>query len=300
MQKFSSLLLGIVLICTNYALAQNDSIAPIATEPLKRGIYMSHAEFVSNNPSVLDSFYTDDKMRKKGLWEGTYNRIPRYAKNGRKAKRIWGFSDGKKAYIYHEKEYFPITIDGHKMSYFGYAFTDPSDAEMAKLMVVGYLGGAIGTMLYYQINDDLYTRRESKRAHKRFFIDQFTGTIIPDHLLMKSGYDFFNPKCRFYVYRYDKNLVNTDTINFVLNGSDTITLGPNDIYESKLMLSHTPYTICTKDSNSCLEFLNKTYEGAFISVSYDAISNGWKLESVDYNTGAWFLQKTDRKQGRTK
>lgn len=278
--------------------AQNDSIAPIATEPLKRGIYMSHQDFVANTPSDTHSFYLQEKARKKGLWEGTFNRIPRYSKNGRKSKHIWGFSDGEKAHIYHEKEYFPITVEGHKMLFYGYGLSEASESEKAMAWAAAFMGGLAGTLIY-ELSSNAVSKREAKTQHKLFYIDQFTGTVIPDYLLMKSGYDFFNPTCQFFIYRYEKESIITDSVTFILNDQQEIPLGPNGIYESEISLSHAPHKLCTADSNSCFEFTNKTYEPTYISVSYDAISNGWKIEEVDQSTGLWFLNKTDKKQKKS-
>lgn len=89
-----------------------------------------------------------------------------------------------------------------------------------------------------------------------------------------------------------------DSIDLILNDQVELVLGSNRIYESEVSLSHAPHNLCTSDSTSCIDFTNKSYEPVYISVSYDAISNGWQMEVVDQNTGLWFLDKTDKQQKR--
>jgi hypothetical protein len=88
---------------------------------LKRGVYINFNEFVSNNPSIADSFYIEIIERRNKNWKGTYSCTPRYVETKRKIKKIWGFCDGTRAYIYHEKEFFPIVIEEDQYWFVGYA-----------------------------------------------------------------------------------------------------------------------------------------------------------------------------------
>jgi hypothetical protein len=189
-------LFALLVLPTKGLQSQNDSIAPIATEPLVRGVYMSHGEFISNQPSITDEFYLQKKARKKGLWVGSFNLIPRLSENDKKVKRAWGFCDGERSYVYHEKEYFPITVDGQKVLFYGYGLSEESESEKAMAVVAAIMGGIAGAIIY-ELSHDVVSKRAAKAQHKLFYIDQFTGTIIPDYLLMKAGYDFLIPNLSF-------------------------------------------------------------------------------------------------------
>jgi hypothetical protein len=58
------------------------------------------------------------------------------------------------------------------------------------------MGGIAGAIIY-ELSHDVVSKRAAKAQHKLFYIDQFTGTIIPDYLLMKAGYDFLIPNLSF-------------------------------------------------------------------------------------------------------
>ena len=87
---------------------------------LKRGVYKTFEEFKNNTPNTEDQFYVDKKERKRKNWKGTYSVTPRFEEGGKKIKYIWGFCDGEQAYVFHQKEFFPIEKTENSQLFFGY------------------------------------------------------------------------------------------------------------------------------------------------------------------------------------
>jgi|GEM_PF-2414634 len=119
---------------------------PIATAATpERGIYRSFTEFRSNLPGVLQPFVTESKPRRGRDWDGVQKVTPYFTlPNGTRneVKKIWGFSDGDQVYIYFQKDYFPLRLEGNHYVFDAYA--PPDGATMATAGVMGGLvGGAI-------------------------------------------------------------------------------------------------------------------------------------------------------------
>jgi hypothetical protein len=131
------------------------SISSNAKEELKRGIYYTYEDFKNNTPDTIDAFYVVKKERKRKNWKGTYSLTPRFAEGGKKIKHIWGFCDGEQAYIFHQKEFFPIEKTETNHVFFGYAQKRGSvkggGAIIAGVEVAGsipYFGFIIGAPIF--------------------------------------------------------------------------------------------------------------------------------------------------------
>ena len=138
------LLLGLSILVTFPLSAQKTK--SIKSQNLVRGAYRTFDEFLSNKPSITDSFYVDSKPRTNKHWVGTYSLTPRYFKTKRKIKKIWGFCDGEKTYILHQSDYFQVDAEDGNFIFIGYDIIDNVGAGTA-----GAMGGAIGAGIYSAI-----------------------------------------------------------------------------------------------------------------------------------------------------
>jgi hypothetical protein len=136
--------------------------------PNSAGAYKTFEEFVQDRPGITEPLKFDKKERKQKNWEGTYSLKPRYVVNNKKVKRIWGFHDGVKAYVYHEGDYFPIEADKNSYYFYGYDEVDNSGAAGAAAM-----GGAIGGGIY-----GAAAASAARKEKIRYTLDPATGEII--------------------------------------------------------------------------------------------------------------------------
>lgn len=188
------------------------------------------------------------------------------------------------------------------MYYDGYGMSDKTAAHGAVVTATTIAGGVVGCVVGAVVSGigfDAVSKKEGKKLYQTYYIDPYTGVVLPYQLIMQSKYDLVNPSSKLYIYRFEKETINQDSITLIINDKDVVHLYPNGIYESSLSLSLAHQQVCTADSTSCLQFKNLSYETTFISVKYDAVSNGWHIEEVDPNTGIWFLDKIDRQLKKT-
>ena len=104
-----------------------------------RGVYKFYSEFLANSPSITDSFYVSTTPRSEPIWSGTASVEVRFVSRNKKVKKVWGFSDGKHAYIFNQVEFFPIEVEGDKLIFYGYDRIDDSGFVAARA-----IGGALG------------------------------------------------------------------------------------------------------------------------------------------------------------
>ncbi|MDJ1497625.1 hypothetical protein QNI19_32095 [Cytophagaceae bacterium DM2B3-1] len=109
---------------------------------LMRGIYHSLIEFQNNSPSGQQPFITQTQERNGRQWNDAqkvtpYHVLPDGSK--KEVKKVWGFSDGESAYIYFQKDFFPLRKQAGSFIFDAYAPVDGASVGAA-----GVMGGAIG------------------------------------------------------------------------------------------------------------------------------------------------------------
>lgn len=129
----SFFLLALILAAFNLT-AQPDS--------LYRGVYYTYQDFRSGNIHVVDSFYLDSAERTTANWRGTWSVKPRYVKNNKLIRRIWGFSDGMRSYIAFQSEFFPLEFFYDEISFEAYDIP-ADDGAFAAGLLFGFVGAVV-------------------------------------------------------------------------------------------------------------------------------------------------------------
>ncbi|MDJ1485112.1 hypothetical protein QNI16_31730 [Cytophagaceae bacterium YF14B1] len=119
-----------------HAITEEQLLAPVAMDKnlldlpvlqggtIWQGIYYSLDDFRNNAPDNKQAFGVDRKPRKGDEWVGVDQVTPYLvtAEDKHKTlKKAWGFSDGSQAYIYYDKDYFPIRQEGSGFFFDAYA-----------------------------------------------------------------------------------------------------------------------------------------------------------------------------------
>ncbi len=155
----------IVLLLMVLSANSQESDYPIFKEKPNKGIFKTFEEFKTNQPGITDAFYIERKPREYKVWEGSSTLIPRYKGNNRKIKKIWGYSDGRHVYIFHQIDYFPIDFDENELSFFAFG-----DFDESRIIVGAILGGPIQAGIS---TEKVYA--EAKNQKRKYIINASTG-----------------------------------------------------------------------------------------------------------------------------
>jgi hypothetical protein len=254
---------------------------PISTEVPKRGIYKTFEEFKFNVPSVTDSFYLDNKIRTQKNWEGTISYTPRYASNNKKAKKIWGFSDGQKVYTFHQWEFFQVKLDTSSVGFYAYEELDNSGAVAA-----GLIGGAIGGGIYAAVAID-----NAKKKKVYYTLNSLNGKLnsineIGDSLNVDSQFT------KLILYRRDKK-EKKDPLNISLNDSIKFQLIPNSLKEFDIPISREPLKICYGNKlDQCIDLTVISNEIKYLEGSISSKTDMINLEEVKIEVGEFYSKQT--------
>lgn len=120
---------------------------PVQTEPLRKGVYRSFAEFRANAPTGGEGqpFNLAPVKRKGGLpaFEASYLYLsPKLP--ARLVRGVWGLSDGRTAYIFHQGAYYSLQSDSTNATY---TFTAPASADPHDVTMGAVMGGLAGMAL---------------------------------------------------------------------------------------------------------------------------------------------------------
>jgi hypothetical protein len=202
--------------------------------PKPKGIYNSYFEFMSNSPSETD-IYIDSINSEKGEWEGYYFKTPRLINSNKNIKSIWGFSDGKEAYIRSHNDFFKIFIEDDSLCFYGFGIPDMSGAG-----AVGVAGGAIGGAIY----GAAATANARKKKHK-YYVDPMTGNIFQSNKSLEE-HKFEKENTELIIYRMSKG-ESIEPVVFDIN-EVKYNFIPNSYLELKIPYSYKPAIINYIDS----------------------------------------------------
>jgi hypothetical protein len=138
---------------------------PIFKEKIKTGIFQSYKDLKNNSPSILAEFYVDKEARSTEPWIGTYNLIPKFRTTNKKVKDIWSFAYEGVVYVFHQKEYFPLTIENYNLYFYGYGVSSNESVSTGALV-----GGLIGAGIASGIENS-----NAKKHKIKYHLDPNTG-----------------------------------------------------------------------------------------------------------------------------
>lgn len=253
-----------------------DNKIPIAKEKLKRGIYQTFEEFKFNIPSITDSFYVESKIRKQRNWEGTTSFIPKYTKNNKRVKKVWGFSDGNKAYAFHQWEFFEIELDSSHIGFYGYK--ELSDADVA---AIAFAAGAIGTAIAID---------QAKKKKVYYNIDLLNGKFRSKDKIIDNS-NKANASTKLVLYRRDKKEKNIP-LNISINDTTSLQLIPNSLREFTIPITRDTIDICFGDNlNQCIDLVPISSKTQYIEGSISSKSGNPNLEQVKIEIGEFYSKQ---------
>jgi hypothetical protein len=113
------------------------------------GIYFSFEQFLANRPDTTAQLRLDTLNISALGWEGTLHLRPqvRNASGARlPARELWGFSDGRQAYIRQNATFCPLTRQGEFVTFIGPAPLDVGAATQ-RAQNSAWAGGMLGSMV---------------------------------------------------------------------------------------------------------------------------------------------------------
>jgi len=255
----------------------------IAYRTLRRGIYASFLDFQTNSPSNTLPFYLEEKKRNGAVWEGMNSITPWYTHNDMKVKKVWGFCDGEKAYIYHQKEFFEVVLENDKLFFHGYDLIDKPDA--ANIVMIGGVAAAV-----YSIE----TSVEAKAKKIRYLIHSDSGVV--NHLGEIKG-EFTK---ELVIYRRSKKEA-LENFVFSLDDSLKYTFSPDSYVLLKYRSSDLEIQICFGSSfDNCNNVSLENKGTTFVKCSIAEGTSIVTVAKVDEDEG-WFdwakVEKIQDKRG---
>jgi len=88
----------------------------------RRGVYFSFEQFLTNRPDTTTRLSLDTLRSDAKGWEGTIRLQPTvYRSNGQRVGKheVWGYSDGRQAYLRHNNSYRALTRQGDFFTFVG-------------------------------------------------------------------------------------------------------------------------------------------------------------------------------------
>jgi len=152
------------------------------THSMVRGVYRTFDDFKAGQPEKVNPFYLDSIPRTNKKWLGTYYVTPRYVKNNRAVKRIWGFYDGTQSWIRFQNDFFPLEVHGDEIRFEAFGIVDNGG-----VVASGLLFGLVGAGIYA-----IATNEVAKSKRVTYIINPNNGNIhnaaeLEADLLLTNG-----------------------------------------------------------------------------------------------------------------
>ena len=138
---------------------------PIFNEEIQTGVYASYDELKNNSPSNTEDFIIEKKERTQEPWDGTFEIIPKFEETSKKVKKVWAIAYEGQIFVYHQKEFFPLTIEDYELHFYGYGI--PSNQNVSTGAIIG---GLIGAGIASGIEN-----ANSKEQKVKYYLDPNTG-----------------------------------------------------------------------------------------------------------------------------
>lgn len=277
-------LIFMIALCSAMALfAQNDSTLQV--EGLKRGVYRSFQEFATNSPSVSDSISIHEYPRNIDFWNGTYNYRVLRASTAKPVRRVWGFSDGKHAFVKHQEEFFQVKVENGRYTFQGYA---PFESELALRAVKSGVDSNVE-----------WVKNLAKRNRCTYVINSESGEIIGP---IDAKYTpTVEGLCRkLIVYRPVKREA-AQVVRISLNDEPCIELLPGSIQSVSVRFNGEPMKVCVCESDTqCTTFMLDRVEEGFVKISKTEAEEATAIEPVTSTIGEFDLYNIHKALKRKK
>lgn len=275
MKAIATTILLLLFFCqTPLVLAQQNNDT-LETEPsLKRGLYFSFEELFNNNPSITDSFYLSKTERKTKNWEGTYSYTPHYPESKKKIKKLVGFCDGEKRYIFFNEEFFELDKNGREYSFWSYG-----NSKAIYVIVVE------GRTYNY-----IMSREEMKNIKANYVLEQSNNKIYS-----RDSYELVGVELA--IYR-KKRKEKEEAINIVVNDSLEFNMLPNSYYSLIFKRSDTEVKICVEKDEDCFFIKPDTITTKYVKISQLKTDEVIKIEEIEKGQGEYETVVPYKKQKR--
>lgn len=124
---------------------------PIFKEDFKTGIYNTLEDFQNNTPSNDESFFIDTIYKTTINDKNQAFYVPRFSKNRRKIKNIWGFAINGEQYIYFNKNF--LRVYKFNNEFYFYDYYEINNANSGAIGLAGALFGFVGGMIAASIEN---------------------------------------------------------------------------------------------------------------------------------------------------
>ncbi|MEQ8240819.1 MAG: hypothetical protein RIA69_16495, partial [Cyclobacteriaceae bacterium] len=195
-------------------------------------------------------------------------------------RSIWGFSDSKNVYAFHQWEFFKVKLDTPNIGFYAYQQIDNSGAAAA-----GLIGGAIGGGVYAAVAIDI-----AKKKRIYYELNPLNGELNAEITISDS----LNNEVQFtklIVYRRNKNEMNAP-LAVSINDSIYFQLTPTSVEEFEIPISREPVKICYgNNTNQCIDPISISSENKYFEGSISSKKNEIKLEQVKIEVGEFYAKQ---------
>ena len=244
-------------------------------EDQTKGLYLTYQEFATNSPNGTDQFYMTKSPRNGSAWEGTDQIIIRLNESDRKVSNIWGYSDGKQAYIKHRIDFFPVLIANDSLLFYGYGtvtkedwytgeYQNPADAKRAKANAID----------------------KAKLVKHKYSINKQSGEVtkVPTHserAKLTANY------MEVVIYRQLKRQRDS-TIIITVNDANPTRCSVNSVHSYLVSPDMNGATICLNDDDhTCIDIPFNQKELQYIEVSMRVDESITILRHTKQEEGEW-------------
>lgn len=282
-------------LCLLFLLTLSIGWASAQQNPMVRGVYKTFEDFKAGQPKEVNPFYLDSVPRISDKWLGTCSVTPRYVRNNKQVRKIWGFFDGTRSWIHFQNDFFPIEVDGDQLRFDGYGIVDNGG-----VVASGLLFGLVGAGIYA-----LATNEVAKSKRITYFIDPNNGNIhnaqqLEADLQLVDGK--FGGK-KLVIYRGTKKEQDKAML-FAVNDSVIEGFVPGSYFEMGFPAGVNQVKICFDKGFGKCETILFTGATQYVECAYlrNAERNDYKFESVSQSEGehnsVWSFDVQERREKR--
>ena len=155
--------------------ADTFSFSVLRDSVYRPGAYQDFGEFRDNTPGVVRSIFVERTPRTNRTWRGTDEIRPHvFEVNGQKRplRKVWGFSDGERAYVNFRGRYYPLERAGNVFTFYGHVPSGYAYAVINTGSVAGVIGGLVGSLV-----GGVLSAAATENSQAEYVLDILTGQV---------------------------------------------------------------------------------------------------------------------------